>query len=96
MNQFERDIGGRPAVLQYLDGEYRVLTPGTYVVCAVTGVKIPLEALRYWSVDLQEAYAGPAAGEVASIASRKGRGNYREAIACARLRSGALSFTQRL
>jgi hypothetical protein len=61
MNQFERDIGGRPAVLQYLDGEYRVLTPGTYVVCAVTGTKIPLEALRYWSVDLQEPYAGPAA-----------------------------------
>jgi len=61
MNQFERDIGGRPAVLQYLDGEYRVVTPGTYVVCAVTGTRIPLEALRYWSVDLQEAYAGPAA-----------------------------------
>jgi hypothetical protein len=31
------------------------------VTCAVTGVHIPLEALRYWSVDLQEAYAGPAA-----------------------------------
>lgn len=61
MNQFERDIGGRPAVLQYLDGEYRVVTPGTYVVCAVTGTRIPLEALRYWSVDLQEPYAGPAA-----------------------------------
>ena len=30
MNQFERDIGGRPAVLQYLDGEYRVITPGTW------------------------------------------------------------------
>jgi hypothetical protein len=52
MNQFERDIGGRLAVLEYLDGEYRVITPGAYVVCAVTGEKIPLE-------DLQEAYAGP-------------------------------------
>ncbi len=61
MNQFERDIGGRPAVLEYLDGEYRVITPGTFVVCAVTGTKIPLEALRYWSVDLQEPYAGPSA-----------------------------------
>ena len=38
-----------------------VLTPGAYVVCAVTNTKIPLEALRYWSVDLQEAYAGPGA-----------------------------------
>ncbi len=61
MNQFERDVGGRPAILQYLDGEYRVVTPGTFVVCAMTGAKIPLEALRYWSVDLQEPYAGPAA-----------------------------------
>ncbi|MDE2475081.1 MAG: DUF2093 domain-containing protein [Alphaproteobacteria bacterium] len=61
MNQFERDIGGRPAALQYLDGEYRVISPGSFVVCAVTGAKVPLEALRYWSVDLQEAYASPAA-----------------------------------
>ena len=61
MNQFERDIGGKPAVLEYLDGEYRVVSSGSYVVCAVTGVQIPLEALRYWSVDLQEPYASPAA-----------------------------------
>jgi hypothetical protein len=25
----------------------------------VTGAHIPLDALRYWSVDLQEAYASP-------------------------------------
>jgi hypothetical protein len=31
------------------------------VRCAVTGVQIPLEELRYWSVDLQEAYATPEA-----------------------------------
>ena len=61
MNQYERDIGGQPAVLEYLDGEYRVIRPGAYVVCAVTGAQVPLEALRYWSVDLQEPYAGPAA-----------------------------------
>jgi hypothetical protein len=61
MNQHERDFGGAAAVLQYLDGEYRVVKPGTYVVCAVTGTPIPLDALRYWSVDLQEPYAGPAA-----------------------------------
>ena len=61
MNQFERDIGGKPAVLEYLDGEYRVISSGAYVVCAVTGAQIPIEALRYWSVDLQESYAGPAA-----------------------------------
>jgi len=58
MNKMERDL--RPeglAELEYLDGEYRVVTPGSYVVCAVTGLHIPLESLRYWNVDLQEAYA---------------------------------------
>jgi hypothetical protein len=60
MNQMERDF--RPdgmADLEYLDGEYRVVRPGSFVLCAVTGMKIPLDALRYWSVDLQEAYASP-------------------------------------
>ena len=54
----ERDKG--EAKLRYLDGEYEVVTPGAFVVCAVTGAHIPLDALRYWSVDLQEAYASPA------------------------------------
>ncbi len=48
------------AELEYLDGEYHVVRPGSFVVCAVSGVRIPLDALRYWSVDLQEAYATPA------------------------------------
>jgi hypothetical protein len=48
------------AELRYLDGEFEVVRPGSYVVCAVSGTRIPLEALRYWSVDLQEAYATPA------------------------------------
>ncbi|MBX9746099.1 MAG: DUF2093 domain-containing protein, partial [Hyphomonadaceae bacterium] len=30
-----------------------------FVRCAVTGEKIPLDDLRYWNVDLQEAYRGP-------------------------------------
>ena len=61
MNHIERDF--RPdglADLEYLDGEYRVIRPGSFVLCAVTGAQIPIEALRYWSVDLQEAYATPA------------------------------------
>ena len=57
MNAFERDIDG-PAVLHYGDGEYAVLKPGRYVVCAVSGRRIPLDALRYWSVPRQEPYAG--------------------------------------
>jgi len=49
------------ADVKYLDGDFRVVRPGTFVRCAVTGVSIPLEELRYWSVDLQEAYATPEA-----------------------------------
>jgi hypothetical protein len=61
MNQMERDF--RPdglAEVEYLDGEYRIVKPGSFVLCALTGERIPIEALRYWSVDLQEAYASPA------------------------------------
>ena len=62
MNAFERDAGGAGdlAILEYGDGEFVVMRPGRYVLCAVTGEKIPIEALRYWSPVLQEAYAGPA------------------------------------
>lgn len=49
------------ARLRYLDADIQVLSPGDFVVCAVTGRKIPLQALRYWSVDLQEAYWDAAA-----------------------------------
>jgi hypothetical protein len=61
MNKMDREL--RPeglAEVEYLDGEYRVVKAGAFVICAVSGVHIPLEALRYWSVDLQEAYANPA------------------------------------
>jgi hypothetical protein len=53
--------GHGEAQLQYLDGDFRVTSPGTYVRCAVTDVRIPLDELKYWSVDLQEAYALPSA-----------------------------------
>ena len=36
---------------------FRVLTPGDHVVCAVSGARIPLELLRYWSVASQQAFA---------------------------------------
>jgi len=49
------------AEVKYLDGDFRVVKPGAYVRCAVTGQAIPLEELKYWSVDLQEAYASPEA-----------------------------------
>jgi hypothetical protein len=58
MNRYERrPLSAGEAELEYLDGEVRVLRPGTFVRCAVTGVPIPIEDLRYWNVDLQEPYA---------------------------------------
>ncbi len=47
----------RAAELRYLPGEFQVLRPGSHVYCAVTGKAIPLEELRYWSAELQEAYS---------------------------------------
>jgi hypothetical protein len=61
MNAHDRKLPGAPdlAVLHYGDGEFAVMKPGRYVLCAVSGAKIPLEALRYWNPETQEAYAGP-------------------------------------
>ena len=53
--------GHGEAQVQYLDGDFRVISPGTYVRCAITDVRIPLDELKYWSVDLQEAYSVPTA-----------------------------------
>lgn len=50
----------RPATLFYQASSFRVLSPGKFVVCAVSGEAIPLEALRYWCADRQEAYADAA------------------------------------
>jgi hypothetical protein len=59
MNKIERPP--RPAAteaqVQYLDGDFRVMRPGSYVRCSVTGEVIPLDELRYWSAERQEAYA---------------------------------------
>jgi hypothetical protein len=47
---------GRAARVHYLPGSFRLLSDGDHVVCAVTGAKIPLTELRYWSVERQEPY----------------------------------------
>jgi hypothetical protein len=47
----------RAARLHYMANGFRVLTPGDHVVCAESGHRIPLELLRYWSVERQEPYA---------------------------------------
>lgn len=47
----------RQARLLYQANGFRVLSPGDHVICAVSGERISLEMLRYWSVERQEAYA---------------------------------------
>lgn len=58
MNQMgpQPEIPGLAKVV-YHDGEFEVVSPGSFVLCAVTGQHIALEDLRYWSVARQEAYA---------------------------------------
>jgi len=55
----------KAAKLHYGPSTFRVLRHGQHVVCAVSGDIIPLEELRYWSAEFQEAYAS------AEIATRR-------------------------
>ena len=61
LGRYDRGPTNGEAKVEYGDGTMRVIKPGTYVRCAVTGEPIALDALRYWDVDRQEAYASPEA-----------------------------------
>ena len=61
MNRMERPGRGGEARLRYLDGDYQVIVPGAFVRCAVTGLDIPLDEVKYWSVARQEPYIDAAA-----------------------------------
>jgi hypothetical protein len=52
------DIQGL-AVLHYGAADFDIVRPGQFVLCAVSGARIDLEDLRYWSAELQQAYRGP-------------------------------------
>lgn len=58
---FSASALGTEAQLRYGAADYEVIRKGTFVRCAVSGAVIPLEDLKYWSAELQEAYAGPEA-----------------------------------
>ena len=47
------------AKLKYKQGLFEIISEGEYVTCTVSGKKILLKNLKYWSVDLQEAYYSP-------------------------------------
>ena len=44
------------AKLKYLPNNFDIIEEGDHVICAVSGNKISLQNLNYWSVDKQEAY----------------------------------------
>jgi len=71
MNKIERrPFEAGEAKVEFLDGDFRIVRPGAFVRCAVTGQPIPLDELRYWNVDRQEAYATAEASMKQEIESR--------------------------
>ncbi len=61
MNRIDRLFGlNGEARVRYADGDYKILSAGDFVRCAVTGESILLTDLRYWNVERQEAYANAA------------------------------------
>jgi len=57
MNRIDKLFGlTSQARVRFGDGDFTVLSAGDFVRCAVTGEAIPLPTLKYWSVELQEAY----------------------------------------
>ena len=44
------------AKLKYLPNNFDIIEEGDYVICAISGKKIPLGDLNYWNVEEQEAY----------------------------------------
>jgi hypothetical protein len=61
MNRYEAPRSQGEARLRYLDGEVQIVMNGAFVRCAVTGMPIPLDELKYWSVEWQEPYIDAAA-----------------------------------
>lgn len=63
------DIPGM-AVLEYGAADFAVVRPGQFVLCAVSGERIDLQDLKYWSAEFQEAYRGPQEATRAILAHR--------------------------
>lgn len=49
----------RLAQIEYGAADFAVLHVGQFVLCAVSGDRIALDQLTYWSAEFQEAYRGP-------------------------------------
>ena len=46
----------KKAKIKYLPNNFQIIEDGEYVECAVSGKKIIIENLNYWSVEAQEPY----------------------------------------
>ena len=44
------------AIVHYGLSDFTIMQPGGYVICAVSGDRIPIDRLLYWSHERQEAY----------------------------------------
>ncbi len=60
----------KEARLHYMASTFRMLASGDHVICAVSGERIPIEELRYWSVAKQEAYANAELSTKAALAGK--------------------------
>ena len=49
-------MNGNKAKLKFHPNNFEIVEKGDYVICAISGKKIPLNELNYWNVELQEAY----------------------------------------
>jgi len=56
MNILEPGFSPSEAKVRYLEADFTILAPGTFVHCAITGKPISVDDLKYWNVDRQEAY----------------------------------------
>ena len=56
------------AQIHYDTPEFDILRPGSYVLCAVSGEPIPLDQLKYWSAEFQEAYRSAVEATAAMLA----------------------------
>ena len=70
LDRFGSGGGGSEALVRYNTPDFQVLSPGSYVVCAVTGERILLDELKYWSVERQEPYADAAASFAAEARAK--------------------------
>ena len=52
-------MNGNKAKIKFNPNNFDIIESGDFVICAISGKKIPINELNYWNVELQEAYFSP-------------------------------------